>query len=353
MMALDKELLVTVVVVEAMVLALSLSIMFGHAAWFRFQEVRCAQRMIAVRTMFARALSGGSLLDDEVAVVKSLPLSRQAQVVSECGRNLSGQGLSALGAVGVTIGMVSAAERMCRSWRWARRLQGVRMLTVLSAGATVVPRLLHDRSPVVRSEAAYWSASHPSPATVAALLGMLSDPDQGCRFAAMDVLQRMGEAAVGPLIQLVATESGAPVDAAMIVISNKEHQDFLPVAVAMVVSESAVARASAAKVLGLIGSAQHTGLLQARLADSTALVREAAVHAIGALRHWPLGPQVAGLLADSDWTVRRAAGLALRALGAPGHLLLRRALKGPDRYAVDMARHVLGLPADELIAKAS
>jgi len=50
------------------------------------------------------------------------------------------------------------------------------------------------------------------------------------------------------------------------------------------------------------------------------------------------------LLRDQAWVVRREAALALRAMGAPGTLLLRRALTSDDRFAADMAKQVLGLP---------
>jgi hypothetical protein len=42
--------------------------------------------------------------------------------------------------------------------------------------------------------------------------------------------------------------------------------------------------------------------------------------------------------------VRREAGLALRALGAPGVLFLRRYLTDNDHFAVEMARQVRDLP---------
>ncbi|HEX3534764.1 MAG TPA: hypothetical protein VHT23_11120, partial [Gemmatimonadaceae bacterium] len=55
--------------------------------------------------------------------------------------------------------------------------------------------------------------------------------------------------------------------------------------------------------------------------------------------------QLAEALQDRTWRVRRDAGLALRALGAPGALFLRRALKGDDAFAADMSQQVLDLPA--------
>ena len=62
------------------------------------------------------------------------------------------------------------------------------------------------------------------------------------------------------------------------------------------------------------------------------------------MHYWQAGTLLAERLRDERWRVRREAGLALRALGAPGTLFLRRALKGDDRFAADMAQQVLDLP---------
>jgi HEAT repeat protein len=84
-------------------------------------------------------------------------------------------------------------------------------------------------------------------------------------------------------------------------------------------------------------------VLTALLADSDPAVRAAATRALGKLSHWPAAATLAALLRDQVWEVRKEAGLALAALGAPGILFLNRALKGNDPFAADMARHVLDL----------
>ncbi|MEP6551019.1 MAG: HEAT repeat domain-containing protein, partial [Gemmatimonadales bacterium] len=73
-------------------------------------------------------------------------------------------------------------------------------------------------------------------------------------------------------------------------------------------------------------------------------VRGAAAHGLGRMQHWQAASSLAECLRDSAWRVRREAGLALRAIGAPGTLFLRRALKGNDGFASDMAQQVLDLP---------
>jgi HEAT repeat protein len=81
------------------------------------------------------------------------------------------------------------------------------------------------------------------------------------------------------------------------------------------------------------------------LADEVPEVRAAAAHALGKLGHWPAVSHLAPLLRDRVWIVRRAAGLALLALGAPGLLYLRRYLSDTDPFAADMAQQALDLPS--------
>jgi HEAT repeat protein len=72
-------------------------------------------------------------------------------------------------------------------------------------------------------------------------------------------------------------------------------------------------------------------------------VRAEAARALGHLSHWPRGPELAALLEDSSWEVRRESGLALGSIGAPGRLLLRRARFSAYPFAADMAHQVLDL----------
>lgn len=353
MYQLSDETLWTALLIEAAYIALALALLFGHAFWLRWDERRHAAHMTAGRSVLTRALSTGALTDEDVAALRRVPLNRQVALLNEWGTKLSGQGAATMGELSQRLGLVRAAEHMCGSWWWSRRVRGIRILTVLVEGSAVVPPLFHDPSPVVRAQVAYWAAGHPTAESIQALLKMLDDPDRFCRFAAMDALHRMGTVVIDPLVQFVTTERGPQVDLAMSVISVMGDEHFLHVAKTMIVAESAVTRAFAAKVLGSVGGVAQVNLLLDRLADPVAAVREAAVTAVGNLAHWPVAPQVATLLGDPEWIVRHAAALALRSLGAPGRLFLRQALKGTDRYAVDMARHVLGLPTSGQTARAA
>jgi HEAT repeat protein len=97
-------------------------------------------------------------------------------------------------------------------------------------------------------------------------------------------------------------------------------------------------------LLGAIGGAEAAARLIELLSDDDARVRAGAASALGRMRYWQAGSLLAERLRDQRWRVRREAGLALRALGAAGTLFLRKALKGEDRFAADMAEQVLDLP---------
>jgi HEAT repeat protein len=103
-------------------------------------------------------------------------------------------------------------------------------------------------------------------------------------------------------------------------------------------------RARAAALTGAIGGRAAVETLVRLLHDPAAEVRASAAHALGKLEHWPAAASLAALLRDPAWDVRRAAALALRAMGAPGLLLLRRSTSDEDRFARDIARQALELP---------
>jgi HEAT repeat protein len=104
--------------------------------------------------------------------------------------------------------------------------------------------------------------------------------------------------------------------------------------------------------LGGVGGAEAATALKSLLVDADAMVRAAAVAGIQRLGHQLAAPDVAPLLRDPSFEVRRAAGAALGALGPGGILLLRHYLADEDPFAADMARYSLDLVALRLPASA-
>jgi len=273
-------------------------------------------------------------------------------VIGELGTSLSGSQKQLLTRVAAETGLLDQAERWCTSRHWGRRLRGARVLTTLGGGETVVPALFDDPRPEVRAQAAQWATAHPDPDSIDRLLAMLSDSEVICRFTVKDSLLRLDRAAAEPLLRHLAGTSDAPSVEALEVAAGIADARFLGPALEWCHAPDARTRALAAPLVGSIGGSRATDVLTELLNDSDAEVRTGAVKALGKLGHWPAAGALAERLRDSSWEVRRAAALALRALGPPGALLLQRALSDPDRFARDMAQHVLELPDGRAHAQA-
>ena len=71
--------------------------------------------------------------------------------------------------------------------------------------------------------------------------------------------------------------------------------------------------------------------------------RTSAIRVLAALAHWPAASSMYPLLDDPEFVVRREAATALYRFGAPGHLLLRRALADTSVRARDAAQFTLDL----------
>ena len=122
---------------------------------------------------------------------------------------------------------------------------------------------------------------------------------------------------------------------------------YEPAALVAAGSPDAHTRARAATLLGALGGERAPAALVELATDDEPDVRAVACMALGRLSYWPAATLMGSLLGDPAWDVRKAAGEALAAMGAPGTLVLRRwaAGTGGDEYAADMARQVLELVA--------
>jgi HEAT repeat protein len=176
------------------------------------------------------------------------------------------------------------------------------------------------------------------------LIALLGDEATVCRFTVKDSLLRLGPAASELLREFLATASGAAAAAGLEVAAALRDPRLLEPAFRLLDADDPTVRCRAIDAIGALGGERAAYALIARLDDPAAEVRAAAARALGHGRHWIAGAKLAGALRDRSWEVRRQAGLALRRLGAPGELLLRRMLADEDRFAGHMARLMLDLP---------
>ncbi|WP_447603348.1 HEAT repeat domain-containing protein [Nitrospira sp. Nam80] len=342
-----------VLVIEATALAGSLGLLFGQAAWLRWVTRWLEPKRQAARSIVLQALEAGTDQSQALEAVTALPLHAQVELITDLGENLNGVKLKALANIAKQSGILDHSERLCRSRWWSRRVRGIRLFTVLAEGEHIIPSLFPDPSAIVRSELANWAAAHPSPEMIDILLRLLDDADGFCRFAAHNALYRMGLIVVEPLARHLESQTGVALERAMAVAVSLGHERFIDPARACLSHADPTIRTLAIEALGKSGSLRFAPALLDRLNDPAAHVRQAAAHALGRLKCWQASPAVARLLEDPVWTVRQEAALTLRSLGAPGILLLRRSNSSRDKFARDMAQHVLGFPRTKVNGEAA
>ena len=341
----SEAVLDVVMLVEVALLVLAAGVYFAHGLWLFVTQKRTLRQMTLAREILARLLTRGAINVEEIEALGRIPRGVQVAAFLEVSRNLTGTGKERLRFVAREVKLLDRARNLCESWRWTRRLRGARLLAGMDVADPIVEKLFSDPHPAVRAQAAEWAAARPSPTVIKLMLGMLADPATQPRFAVQDALLRMGSIIAEPLAAFLETHSGSPAETGLRVAGALAESRFLPAALRLSSAEEPGVRMAAANLLGAIGSAPSAERLTELLKDRESRVRAAAANGLGRMQHWPAASQLAESLRDSTWRVRRDAALALRAIGAPGALFLRRALKGEDAFAADMAQQILDLPA--------
>jgi hypothetical protein len=330
--------------VQGGLLAVTVGLFLGHGLWLAWYTRRCQAAWAPAQAIAIAALGGATLSPTERAWLCTVPVRLQIRLFAHLAHNLSGTNKQELTGLARALGLLTRAETLCLSTWWWRRLQGARLLTLLGGGEHIVPTLFLDHEALVRGQAAEWAMEHPTPAVLQALLTMLGDVNGLCRFTAQDTLIHLGQVVTEPLARVLSVSAGLQVETALVVAVGLAGPCFFKPALRLSHSAAPGVRALAVTLLGALGGREGVQVLTALLDDDASEVRVAAAHALGKLHHWPAAAALAGLLRDRAWSVRREAGLALRALGSPGLLFLRRSLQDADAFAADMARQVLDLP---------
>ena len=341
----NQNLLNAVMLIEIFLLVLAVGVFFTHGLWLVATQKRFLRDMTAARDSLARLLTRGTINVEEIERLRRVPRDAQVAAFLEVSRNLAGTGKERLRFVAREVSLLDRARKLCESRLWTRRLRGARVLARMDVADPMVEKLLADPHPAVRAQAAEWAAAQPSPTVISAMLTMLADPATQARFAVQDAMLRMGSTIAEPLAAFLETHSGLPAESGLRVAEALSETRFLPAGLRHSASEDGGVRMAAANLLGAIGGAESAERLLQLLKDSAPPVRAAAAHGLGRMNHWQAGSQLAESLRDSTWRVRRESAFALRAIGAPGALFLRRALKGDDAFAADMAQQILDLPA--------
>jgi hypothetical protein len=340
----NEGLLNIVMLVEVGLLAIAVVLFFTHGVWLFLTEKRQMRQSKIARDSLAQIVTRGTVHVEQIETLKTLPPDIQVVAFLEISRNLTGTGKERLRFAAQQIGVIDRARKLCTSRLWQRRLRGARILSQLDVADPLVQTLLADKHPAVRAQAAEWAASQPSVPVISSMLGLLADQATQARFAVQNALLRMGSIIAEPLGVFLESQSGRAAEAGLRVAESLAEPSFGSSALRLSRVEDIGIRVAAAKLLGAIADAAAAERLMEMMTDVEARARAAAAEALGRMQHWQAGSLLAAGLRDRTWRVRRESGLALRSIGAPGVLFLRRALKGDDRFAADMAQQVLDLP---------
>jgi HEAT repeat protein len=333
-------LLRVVVLVEAVVAASAVVVVFAHAIWLRWEKRRNVPRIARARITLAELVEGGAEDEPALAALDRLPRRLRVRLIEEASAAVTRGNSVAMASAAASLGLADRARRWSRSPWWWRRVRGIHLLT-LWGDDDMRPALLADRHPVVRSRAIEWAGDHPTPELVERVLAALEDESLLCRWSAQDALLRASGVATAPIARRLESASGRELALLLGVAARRPHGSFQAAAMRLIDDERPAVRAGAAAVLGALGGAAGTGALATLLADPAPEPRMAAAEGLGRLGHWPAAPAVAALLGDPAWDVRHAAGDALVRMGAPGALLLGHFAGGSDPDAAHMARYAL------------
>ncbi|HEY1952020.1 MAG TPA: HEAT repeat domain-containing protein [Gemmatimonadaceae bacterium] len=342
----NQGLITIVMTIELGLLVLAVALFFLTGAWLSFTNHRIIRRASAARDSVAVLITRGIVNVEELQLLARQPGDVQVMAFLDISRNVTGTGKERLRFIAEKVGVVDRARKLCVNSRWTRRLRGARILSRLDVPDPLVLRLLADPHPAVRAQAAEWAAAQPSDEVISAMLALLADPATQARFAVQNALLRMGGVIAGPLATFLETHTGQAAEAGLRVAESVAEPSFAAAALRQSrTADDPAVRVAAAGLLGAIGDAAAAERLMEMLKDGDSGVRAAAARSLGRMQHWAAASALFDCMRDSAWRVRKESGLALRSIGAPGTLFLRRALKSDDRFAADMAQQVLDLPA--------
>ena len=272
--------------------------------------------------------------------VVRLPRGELLEVLQSLAVDLDGAARQRLRQLIRTTGLERFIRRRAHSRRWRMRVQAAQLQHLVMHPDFDRSKLLGDKHPFVRARAAESLTPEQTPDHLDQLMKMLSDDSPAVSFAVQRALLQAGAACV-PRLLAHLSEPGADVLQALEVAANLADPRLLEVLDRHASAEDPQVREMAAKALGNGAGTEAASVLHRLVQDDDPAVRTRAIESLARMESLSSVTVVGRCLADSSFQVRRAAGLALEQLGAPGRLTLRRHLSDSDRFARDMARQVL------------
>lgn len=208
---------------------------------------------------------------------------------------------------------------------------------VQSTSAFAVPRTneqkLSDPDPIVRRNAVILIGAARRPASFPAIAALLADPSVDVRRAAVNAAaQTDPPRAAKAIIDRYAVEDSMAVKLSIIsVLGELKSPAGVPLLRAALSEPYPQFRSEAVRALAAVNAPESRGAVLLSLGDEAEAVRIAAADAAGRARLEDAIPLLEKNLADPAVLVRRAATLALTAIGGPASLAaLKKVQNDPD-----------------------
>ena len=326
----------------AWALAIALFALYIATGWFRDARAAIVARQEArvLEVLSVLLFENDAEAEKVHAEASKLPTGPLLAVVQTLAVDLDGQARGRLQSLVRINGLEKSIRRRVRSRRWRIRGQAAQLQYLVTHPDHDRSVLLRDKHPLVRARAAESLTANQAAEQVDELMDLLEDDAIVVRMAAQDAVLQAGARAVPALLDRLQLGKANALQALQ-VAANLPDARLTNALDDYAHSTDVDRRRLAAEALSHGGGEATAQILERLAVDEEESVRIAAIDSLAVIRSYRSAAVVGRALADRAWPVRRAAGLALDELGAPGHMLLRRHLRDDDPFARDMARQML------------
>jgi HEAT repeat protein len=333
-----------VVIAEAIGAVVLITVLLLSGSRRRSHESRRAATRAAVGRMVTALFNREQPSPDDVSLVGGSRSGDIIRAITEYAPSVGGGDRAVLANVADIGGLLKGARRQLTSWLWWRRLEAARLLTLLGADEAEVVRMIRDKESTVRAQGAAAAAAWPFAGAPRILVGMMRDTSDLVRFEAMQAIVRLGSAGTQVVFAELRSDAftdGTGLRSLLELAAAIATPDVVDIGQRFSTSADPAIRCAAAKVLAAAGGEAAGSRLVEMLSDENAEVRRTVAKALGVMGDWRASAALGERLDDESHEVRIAAASALQRLGAPGTLMLRRAMTRTSERAAAVARQTL------------
>ena len=341
----SRHFLVVVALFQGVLLA-SFIVLVVLNRWFRVRRrLQVHPRRVALDQAMQGWAAGTADLEDVLTRLRRVPTPVAIDALVSWTARVSGERWQALAAAVERQGWARLVRANFRSWRWWKRLECARLLSVVARPTDTrrVLRLLADPHPAVHIAAVATLERVESPALIAAALEGLrrSPPTVQAYYAGM--LRRARPLVIQQLLgHLSRTHRPGLVGLAEFAVRLRDPALREPLT-GLATHADAEVRAQSARALGHFPHGHSISALRGLANDPEWPVRAQAARSLGMIADPTTLPTLVGLLRDVAWWVRLRAGLALTRFGPAGRKILVDAAGEQATAARAVADLVLGL----------